>query len=169
MSWPGANSPGLVRGHTRGENILYGLFGSAQIGYKGKYYVELQGRNDWNSTLPPSNNSYFYPGVSFTWNFSDDINIPSMNFGKFRVGWADVGKGSPSNYFAYRSYQVGKIAGYDDALDVGGPGTLFAGELKPERKREYEVGFRSEEHTSELQSLMRSSYAVFCLKKKKYK
>src|SRR3546814_9564163 len=29
--------------------------------------------------------------------------------------------------------------------------------------------FRSEEHTSELQSLMRISYAVFCLKKKKYK
>src|SRR3546814_6750435 len=29
-------------------------------------------------------------------------------------------------------------------------------------------GFRSEEHTSELQSLMRISYAVFCLKKKKY-
>src|SRR3546814_9509806 len=28
---------------------------------------------------------------------------------------------------------------------------------------------RSEEHTSELQSLMRNSYAVFCLKKKKYK
>src|SRR3546814_1739559 len=31
--------------------------------------------------------------------------------------------------------------------------------------REFEI--RSEEHTSELQSLMRSSYAVFCLKKKK--
>src|SRR3546814_10055233 len=31
------------------------------------------------------------------------------------------------------------------------------------------VGFRSEEHTSELQSLMRISYAVFCLKKKKNK
>src|SRR3546814_10695604 len=30
-----------------------------------------------------------------------------------------------------------------------------------------EGGFRSEEHTSELQSLMRSSYAVFCLKKKR--
>src|SRR3546814_1751148 len=29
-------------------------------------------------------------------------------------------------------------------------------------------GVRSEEHTSELQSLMRTSYAVFCLKKKKY-
>src|SRR3546814_1530322 len=33
----------------------------------------------------------------------------------------------------------------------------------------YEPGFRSEEHTSELQSLMRISYAVFCLKKKKIK
>src|SRR3546814_3763794 len=31
-----------------------------------------------------------------------------------------------------------------------------------------EAGARSEEHTSELQSLMRISYAVFCLKKKKY-
>src|SRR3546814_3947172 len=30
-------------------------------------------------------------------------------------------------------------------------------------------GYRSEEHTSELQSLMRISYAVFCLKKKKHK
>src|SRR3546814_9563406 len=32
-----------------------------------------------------------------------------------------------------------------------------------------ELGLRSEEHTSELQSLMRISYAVFCLKKKKKK
>src|SRR3546814_3842471 len=31
------------------------------------------------------------------------------------------------------------------------------------------IGIRSEEHTSELQSLMRISYAVFCLKNKKYK
>src|SRR3546814_10126407 len=35
--------------------------------------------------------------------------------------------------------------------------------------RAMETAYRSEEHTSELQSLMRISYAVFCLKKKKYK
>src|SRR3546814_6787328 len=34
-------------------------------------------------------------------------------------------------------------------------------------RRNLEAGQRSEEHTSELQSLMRHSYAVFCLKKKK--
>src|SRR3546814_2045061 len=35
------------------------------------------------------------------------------------------------------------------------------------KARPAEIGHRSEEHTSELQSLMRISYAVFCLKKKK--
>src|SRR3546814_6088325 len=35
-------------------------------------------------------------------------------------------------------------------------------------RRRFPQGSRSEEHTSELQSLMRISYAVFCLKKKKY-
>src|SRR3546814_3485717 len=35
------------------------------------------------------------------------------------------------------------------------------------RQRRYDAGLRSEEHTSELQSLMRISYAVFCLQKKK--
>src|SRR3546814_1131139 len=40
-----------------------------------------------------------------------------------------------------------------------------AAELMAKESRR--LGLRSEEHTSELQSLMRSSYAVFCLKKKK--
>src|SRR3546814_2366438 len=47
------------------------------------------------------------------------------------------------------------------------PFTRFA-EPKPNAGRE-EIWFRSEEHTSELQSLMRTSYAVFCLKKKNMK
>src|SRR3546814_2342895 len=47
----------------------------------------------------------------------------------------------------------------------GGP---FAGDRRDvERLQRAEPGGRSEEHTSELQSLMRISYAVFCLKKKK--
>src|SRR3546814_6278263 len=41
------------------------------------------------------------------------------------------------------------------------------GRLPLDHRRDRHVGLRSEEHTSELQSLMRISYAVFCLKKKK--
>src|SRR3546814_4347035 len=47
------------------------------------------------------------------------------------------------------------------------PGTAI-GRHDPVHRQIGEIG-RSEEHTSELQSLMRISYAVFCLKKKKKK
>src|SRR3546814_3150372 len=48
---------------------------------------------------------------------------------------------------------------------VAMPRSIGQGKLR-EYCREGELGFRSEEHTSELQSLMRISYAVFCLRKK---
>src|SRR3546814_3058452 len=54
-----------------------------------------------------------------------------------------------------------------DALDHG---EQAVGAVGAQRLGEAEAGDgRSEEHTSELQSLMRISYAVFCLKKKKHK
>src|SRR3546814_9464444 len=53
------------------------------------------------------------------------------------------------------------------ALDSGRRLRLRLGTERGHRGREDLR--RSEEHTSELQSLMRISYAVFCLKKKKYK
>src|SRR3546814_4177207 len=52
---------------------------------------------------------------------------------------------------------VDRPALYPDAADAAGDGAA-----DPRRR-----AARSEEHTSEFQSLMRSSYAVFCLKKKK--
>src|SRR3546814_4016759 len=48
---------------------------------------------------------------------------------------------------------------------MGGWLALLVARARPERLSAL-IGIRSEEHTSELQSLMRSSYAVFCLKKK---
>src|SRR3546814_2397253 len=54
-----------------------------------------------------------------------------------------------------------------------GPGSVFAAKAALAAHRQglyfafHEALMRSEEHTSELQSLMRISYAVFCLKKKK--
>src|SRR3546814_7068333 len=57
------------------------------------------------------------------------------------------------------------------ALGVGKQLRMVRGylsdELRCARLADVVVSIRSEEHTSELQSLMRSSYAVFCLKKKK--
>src|SRR3546814_2692685 len=77
--------------------------------------------------------------------------------------------------------QEGKGAGVEEAHVAGAAGrqaplqvllqrraqVLHEGSEKGDRNPEFEHGMgRSEEHTSELQSLMRISYAVFCLKKK---
>src|SRR3546814_3718951 len=66
----------------------------------------------------------------------------------------------------------GAVDDRPDPLDVGVPPTLRAtvrvADVHPEGRVLDEHLARSEEHTSELQSLMRISYAVFCLKKKKH-
>src|SRR3546814_8745013 len=70
---------------------------------------------------------------------------------------------------------LGNLSSYAPIYAVYGPGTSSDGRVQISFKYQLfgnpgAVGGdnRSEEHTSELQSLMRISYAVFCLKKKKY-
>ncbi|MFV0590728.1 MAG: SusC/RagA family TonB-linked outer membrane protein [Draconibacterium sp.] len=138
--WPAFGSRGRVRSHTYGSKVLYSALGSATLSWKDELYVELQARNDWSSTLPPDNNSYFYPGVGVSWNFTNSVDIPYMEFGKFRASWADVGIDAPGYYYAYRSYSVGTVNN-TNATTISTPSSLFAGDLKPERKREFEIGF----------------------------
>src|SRR3546814_3051976 len=57
-------------------------------------------------------------------------------------------------------------AARDHAAGQGLAIAYFAGELGALPPATFDLVTRSEEHTSELQSLMRNSYAVFCLKKK---
>src|SRR3546814_8589139 len=83
--------------------------------------------------------------------------------GLLRLGTAE-GEGDAERHLAGASQLAGRRARVGVASDVlvqivhVGPGPVLAEELD-----------RSEEHTSELQSLMRISYAVFCLTKKKKK
>src|SRR3546814_10854539 len=58
------------------------------------------------------------------------------------------------------------IEGVDRPLAVGGDARRLDHQVEARERGGNEVKQRSEEHTSELQSLMRISYAVFCLKKK---
>ena len=70
------------------------VFGSAEFAWKNMVYLTLQGRNDWSSTLPKDNRSYFYPGVSLSFLFSELLKPEQRNiitFGKFRVAWGRTG------------------------------------------------------------------------------
>lgn len=61
-------------------------------------YLTVSGRNDWTSTLPLENRSYFYPSVSGSFVFTEALqrlgwlDDSVLNFGKLRASWAKVGK-----------------------------------------------------------------------------
>src|SRR3546814_5246330 len=80
----------------------------------------------------------------------------------FRAWWNPSSRSCASRIWSIRDM-------YADALDLPvSPGATTAGSPRL-RARRLDRADRSEEHTSELQSLMRISYAVFCLKKKQQK
>ncbi len=97
----GYNVPGLevvtnqnTRSHGYGisEKQINSLFGSAEFSYADYLFITLTARNDWSSTLPIDNNSYFYPSISGSFVFSDAFEVPSwISFGKLRASWAEVG------------------------------------------------------------------------------
>lgn len=138
---------GKLRGIVKGSDLMYGILGSATVQWKDVLYLQIDGRKDWNSTLPPSNNSYFYPGASIVYNFTDHINIPALKYGKFSVAWADVGGGPnvalQNRYFADNSFSVQPIYEGASVIGVFPPGALFLGDIKPFRKREFEFGLNT--------------------------
>ncbi|RYF98799.1 MAG: TonB-dependent receptor, partial [Chitinophagaceae bacterium] len=70
------------------------VFASGQIGYKDFAFINVTGRNDWSSTLPQSNLSYFYPSVNGSLILSEALDIKNdvLSFLKLRGGWSKVGK-----------------------------------------------------------------------------
>ena len=80
------------------SNILYpvqqlrrnSIYGSFSFGYKRFLYFDLTGRNDWSSTLPADNNSYFYPSATASFIFSELTSYKWLSFGKIRAGWAET-------------------------------------------------------------------------------
>jgi hypothetical protein len=71
----------------------YGIYGQAEIAWKNMLYLTLTARNDWSSTLPKDNRSFFYPGVTASWIFSELLKekAPWLSFGKVRVAWGKTG------------------------------------------------------------------------------
>ncbi len=131
---------GQTRSHNRSSYTNYSVLGQASFGWENTYYVELTARNDWSSLLPPANNSYFYPGISATWNFSSTFTVPQLTYGKLRMSFADVGRAAPTPYWTNRDFGVGMIE-RTSAITTYGPSALFTADIKNERKREFEIGF----------------------------
>lgn len=118
---------------------LLGVFGDVTIGFKNFAFITATGRNDWSSTLPVNNRSYFYPSISGSLVFSDALKINNniLDYGKIRGGWAKVGRDadpySTIDLFSVRTNFLGQTRGTTLS-------THFDNNLKPEFTREVEVG-----------------------------
>ncbi|HEY3403122.1 MAG TPA: SusC/RagA family TonB-linked outer membrane protein [Ohtaekwangia sp.] len=123
-----------------GEKQINSVFGSVQFGYKDTYFLDATFRNDWSSTLPKKNNSYFYPAVSGSFVFSNLLpDVQFLSFGKVRASWASVGSDT-------EPYQLSLAYGVQDFSHLGKPLGQIANdfipnaELKPTMTTSYEFG-----------------------------
>ncbi|ULQ56226.1 SusC/RagA family TonB-linked outer membrane protein [Flavihumibacter rivuli] len=84
----------LISSNYYSKLLVYSLFGAAQIGYKDFAFLNLTARNDWSSTLPTQNRSYFYPSINGSLILTEAFNIKSdwLSYAKLRAGWSKVGK-----------------------------------------------------------------------------
>ena len=133
----------LVSGSDNGFNrAMYSVFASAQLAYSEYLSLDLTARNDWSSTLPKGQNSFFYPSASISFMFSDfmksiDKPLPSwVTFAKIRTSLAQVGKDpSPYNLYNTRKFE------FESGIRKPVVNTIKMNDmLKPEIKTSYELG-----------------------------
>ncbi|AGA79093.1 SusC/RagA family TonB-linked outer membrane protein [Echinicola vietnamensis] len=116
------------------------LFGSATLGFNNYLFLDVTGRNDWSSTLPVDNNSFFYPSVALSAVVTDIFNVQSnvLSFAKLRASWAQVGSDA-SPYMLSQVYNseglwAGTTPTYANASEIANVN------LKPEITTGKELG-----------------------------
>lgn len=128
----------LDYGSSKREKKVNSLYGLASIGFKDMFYLDVTGRNDWSSTLPDSNNSYFYPSVSGSLLLNNVFDMGNkVSLIKLRAGYAEVGNDTDP-YNLQPVLNSGGSWGNASLLSV--PGNLLNAELKPESQSSWEVG-----------------------------
>jgi TonB-linked SusC/RagA family outer membrane protein len=131
---------------------ILGVYSDINVGYKDWLFLNLTGRNDWSSTLPTKERSFFYPAVSLSAVISEGLGIESSTLTslKIRGGWAQVGADTDP-YQLQATYNVNSFG------SLGGGTLPFKGipgaslddtardpNLKPERTNSVEAGLEAE-------------------------
>ncbi|MDN6327416.1 MAG: TonB-dependent receptor, partial [Alkalibacterium sp.] len=87
------------------DQMVDGLFARAGIGYMNTYFIEGTIRRDRSSTLPKSDNTYYYPSVSTSVLLSNIIKEDWLDFAKLRANYAQVGSATDP-YNVYNTYPL---------------------------------------------------------------
>ncbi len=141
----GLTSPGVYKlsnastspfaDNTITQKEIQSIFGMVNLGWREMIFVDLTARNDWSSTLPSNNRSYFYPSVSSSFVLSEMLEMPSsISFAKLRFSWAQVGNDADP-YQTIKYFNSSIFPGSAEA-----PSLLHNANLKPEISNSTEAG-----------------------------
>ena len=118
---------------------MIGVYGEFRGSYKNIAYLTVTGRNDWSSTLPVENRSYFYPSVSGSLVFTELMpKNDILSFGKVRASWAQVGKDADA--YATNNYLWPPQVVHNGMIGTGNSWTGGSPFLVPEIQQSYELG-----------------------------
>jgi iron complex outermembrane receptor protein len=130
----------MLPGETIWRQSNNSIFAFLNLSYSNYLFLEITARNDWSSTLPEGQNSYFYPGASLSFIATEAFPIQEkinwLNFVKLRGGVSqtatDTGPYQTSFY-----YGTGTFGGMQTSSF---PGTIPPFTLRPQRVNSYEAG-----------------------------
>lgn len=122
------------------ESVINSVFGQASVGFRNYLFLDVSARNDWSSTLPITNSSYFYPSVGLSWAVTDafSLNLPALDYLKVRASYAQAGRsGDPYSTTGYYSLNANTFLNQPLATYTS---TVVDPNLKNELKTSYEAG-----------------------------
>lgn len=133
------------------ERVLFGAYASADFTYDSWATLTVTGRNDWSSTLPLDNNSYFYPSVSAAVVLTDALGINSglLSYAKLRASFAKVGNDTGPYQLDFNYAPATRASGqyglnvsfpFNDRLAFTKANTIPPEGLVPEEQTSYEIG-----------------------------
>jgi TonB-linked SusC/RagA family outer membrane protein len=122
------------------QRRVIGVYGDLTAGYDDYLFLNITGRNDWSSTLPVANRSFFYPSYNLGFVFSSAFNMPDyLSYGKIRLSYATVGKDAPA-YSTGITFSSPSIYPLNGQVGYTRNNTVGSSDLKPEKTTSIETG-----------------------------
>ncbi len=150
-----ANAQSNVASNFYSRREIFGVYGDFSFDYRNFLFLNVTGRNDWSSTLPVNNNSYFYPSASVSFVLSEAfpnlgiVKNDILSYAKLRANYANVGSDEDPYQLAFTYNpltQASDIYTFNILYPIGGASAFGATNvlpptnLRPQQQTSYEFG-----------------------------
>jgi len=146
-----SNAASINANEAKLRSLVVGLYSDLELNYQNWAFLNLTARNDWASTLPIDNNSFFYPSVGGTFVFTEilDLDEDILSYGSLKATWAQVGQSAPiyGTIASYGTFNAGSgfladgiTFPFQGVTGLGLSNQIPGTELQPQNSTTIELG-----------------------------